>query len=126
MDGWMDVEAGLRIAYSNQKFELENAELLNFSFEDGKLVSKNGDVDVAGGDDDEEEDFKVDEIRPQPWYFHIVASFILVVHGFTFLVPQDSDSDDTDMMRTIGKWFGFDWEWMKPFTPYAQVIWGVR
>jgi hypothetical protein len=25
------------------------------------------------------------------------------------------------MMRTIGRWFGFDWEWMKPFTPYAQV-----
>ena len=99
---------------------LKSAESLIILFQDGKVVSKNGDVDVTG-DDDEEEDFKVDEIRPQPWYFHIVASFILVVHGFTFLVPQDSDTDDTDMMRTIGKWFGFDWEWMKPFTPYAQV-----
>jgi hypothetical protein len=41
--------------------------------QDGKISSKN-----EGGDDEEDEDFKVDEIRPQPWYFHIVASFILV------------------------------------------------
>lgn len=60
-------------------------------------------------------------VRPQPWYFHIVASVILVIHGFTFLVPTDSEADDTDMMRTIGKWLGFDWDWMKPLTPYAQV-----
>ena len=41
--------------------------------QDGKISSKN-----EGGDKEEDEDFKVDEIRPQPWYFHIVASFILV------------------------------------------------
>merc|ERR1711981_534228 len=25
-------------------------------------------------------------------------------------------------MRTIGKWFGFDWDWMKYITPYAQGL----
>lgn len=61
------------------------------------------------------------EIRPQPWYFHVVASLILVVHGFTFLVPQDPESEDTDMVRTVAKWFGYEMEWIKQFTPYAQV-----
>ena len=51
----------------------------------------------------------------------MVASFILVIHGLTFLVPHDPETEDTDMMRIIGKWFGFDWDWMKHFTPYAQV-----
>jgi len=51
----------------------------------------------------------------------VVASFILVIHGLTFLVPHDPETEDTDMMRIIGKWFGFDWDWMKHFTPYAQV-----
>ena len=51
----------------------------------------------------------------------MVASFILIIHGFTFLVPPDSEAEDTDMMRTVGKWLGFDWDWMKHFTPYAQV-----
>jgi len=52
----------------------------------------------------------------------VVASFILIIHGFTFLVPPDSEAEDTDMMRTVGKWLGFDWDWMKHFTPYAQGL----
>ena len=64
---------------------------------------------------------KEEEKTAQPWYFHVVASFILVIHGLTFLVPHDPETEDTDMMRIIGKWFGFDWDWMKHFTPYAQV-----
>ena len=66
-------------------------------------------------------DKEADENKSQPWYFHVVASVILVVHGLTFLVPHDPETEDTDMMRIIGRWFGFDWEWMKHFTPYAQV-----
>lgn len=64
---------------------------------------------------------KEGENKSQPWYFHVVASVILVVHGLTFLVPHDPETEDTDMMRIIGRWFGFDWEWMKHLTPYAQV-----
>ena len=60
--------------------------------------------------------------QPQPWYFHVVASLILVVHGFTFLVPSDPESEDTDMVRTVAKWFGYECEWVKIFTPYAQVL----
>ena len=73
-------------------------------------------LDNGGKSDDKEE-----ENKSQPWYFHVVASVILVVHGLTFLVPHDPETEDTDMMRIIGRWFGFDWEWMKHFTPYAQV-----
>jgi len=65
---------------------------------------------------------KEEEKTAQPWYFHVVASFILVIHGLTFLVPHDPETEDTDMMRIIGKWFGFDWDWMKHFTPYAQGL----
>ena len=65
---------------------------------------------------------KEEEKTAQPWYFHVVASFILVIHGLTFLVPHDPETEDTDMMRIIGKWFGFDWDWMKHFTPSAQVL----
>merc|ERR1711953_635457 len=63
-----------------------------------------------------------EEKTAQPWYFHVVASFILVIHGLTFLVPHDPETEDTDMMRIIGKWFGFDWDWMEHFTPYAQGL----
>ena len=73
--------------------------------------------DVVKGDDKDS-----GEIRPQPWYFHVVASLILVVHGFTFLVPQDPESEDTDMVRTVAKWFGYEMDWIKQFTPYAQVM----
>ena len=62
-----------------------------------------------------------EESKPESGYFHVVASFTLIIHGFTFLVPPDSEAEDTDMMRTIGKWLGFEWDWMKHFTPYAQV-----
>merc|ERR1712061_217866 len=65
---------------------------------------------------------KEEEKTAQPWYFHVVASVILVVHGLTFLVPHDPETEDTDMMRIIGRGFGFDWEWMKNFTPYAQGL----
>ena len=82
--------------------------------------AKNKGDNNDGSDDDSEK--AEGENRPQPGYFHVVASFILVVHGFTFLVPPDTESEDTDMMRTIGKWCGFDWDWMKHFTPYAQVL----
>ncbi len=52
-----------------------------------------------------------------------MASLILVVHGLTFLVPGDaSEGDDTDMVRTVARWFGQDMDWVKPLTPYAQVI----
>ena len=68
-----------------------------------------------------QDDADGDGKQPQPWYFHVVASLILVVHGFTFLVPSDPESEDTDMVRTVAKWFGYECEWVKVFTPYAQV-----
>ena len=83
------------------------------NYETGAVANK---LDTEDEDEDETEDSK-----PQPGYFHVVASFILIVHGFTFLVPPDADSEDTDMMRTVGKWLGFDWDWMRFFTPYFQV-----
>ena len=58
---------------------------------------------------------------PQPWYFHVVASLILVVHGLTFLVPHDPEAEDTDMVRTVAGWLGYEMDWVKYFTPYAQV-----
>ena len=85
---------------------------------DNNCAKSNSDNGDKSDDDSEKSD---GDSRPQPGYFHVVASFILVVHGFTFLVPPDSESEDTDMMRTVGKWFGFDWDWMKYITPYAQV-----
>ena len=87
---------------------------------DNSAKGKHSGADVNDGSDDDS-DKTEGESRPQPGYFHVVASFILVVHGFTFLVPPDTESEDTDMMRTIGKWFGFDWDWMKYITPYAHV-----
>ena len=74
------------------------------------------------GEAKESSDKDQEENKSQPWYFHVVASVILVIHGLTFLVPHDPETEDTDMMRIIGRWFGFDWEWMKHFTPYAQVL----
>ena len=80
-------------------------------------TNKDQDSNAIGTSNDKNEEEKT----AQPWYFHVVASFILVIHGLTFLVPHDPETEDTDMMRIIGKWFGFDWDWMKHFTPYAQV-----
>ena len=93
-------------------------------------VTKKAEKSEASGDKSEaadegakeDKEDKEEENKSQPWYFHVVASVILVVHGLTFLVPHDPETEDTDMMRIIGRWFGFDWEWMKHFTPYAQVI----
>ena len=59
--------------------------------------------------------------KPQPWYFHVVASVILVIHGLTFLVPTDIEDEDTDMVRTVARWFGYELDWVRHFTPYAQV-----
>ena len=50
-----------------------------------------------------------------------MASLILVVHGSTFLVPSDPETEDTDMVRTVAKWLGYEMDWVKHFTPYAQV-----
>jgi len=93
-------------------------------------VTKKADKSEASGDKSEaadegakeDKEDKEEENKSQPWYFHVVASVILVVHGLTFLVPHDPETEDTDMMRIIGRWFGFDWEWMKHFTPYAQGL----
>lgn len=74
----------------------------------------------TGGEEEEDEDFKLDEIRPQPWYFHVIASLILIVHGFTFLVPQDPD-DDNDGVKTLARWFGYEFEWLRMIAPYLQV-----
>ena len=82
---------------------------------------KDSSTEDASAKDDKNDADKDDENKSQPWYFHVVASVILVVHGLTFLVPHDPETEDTDMMRIIGRWFGLDWEWMKHFTPYAQV-----
>ncbi len=57
----------------------------------------------------------------QPWYFHAVASGILIVHGLTFLVPSDPTSDEKDMVRTVAGWLGYDMDWIKVYIPYAQV-----
>eukprot|EP00095_Tigriopus_kingsejongensis_P002009 maker-scaffold419_size176504-snap-gene-0.29 protein:Tk02009 transcript:maker-scaffold419_size176504-snap-gene-0.29-mRNA-1 annotation:"amidase" len=76
----------------------------------------------SGKDKEDDDEAASEEIKPQPWYFHVVASVILVVHGFTFLVPQSSDAEDTDMVRTIARWLGYDIEWVKQFTPYAQGL----
>ena len=77
------------IAYSTRHFVPFHTNLFFLSvivyeisyhlIQDGKISSKN-----EGGDEEEDEDFKVDEIRPQPWYFHIVASFILVNSIFLY------------------------------------------
>lgn len=85
--------------------------------------AKKSSNEAANSDDsNDKNDDKEEENKSQPWYFHVVASVILVVHGLTFLVPHDPETEDTDMMRIIGRWFGFDWEWMKHFTPYAQGL----
>ena len=45
----------------------------------------------------------------------------LLIQGLTFLAPNEPETEDTDMVRTLGKWFGFELEFVKNFTPYAQV-----
>lgn len=74
-----------------------------------------------GSDNEDDDSEKSEEPSKQPWYFHVVASAILVVHGLTFLVPHDSESEDTDMVRTVAGWLGYEMDWVKHFTPYAQV-----
>lgn len=94
--------------------------------DEGLILSDRGGNGGDSSSDDESKASKApedkDEIKPQPWYFHVVASIILVVHGFTFLVPQDPEADDTDMVRTVARWVGYDMEWVKTFTPYAQGL----
>ena len=55
---------------------------LNFIF------SGNNDKNDSNSDEtdkDAKSDDKEEENKSQPWYFHVVASVILVVHGLTFL-----------------------------------------
>ncbi len=68
------------------------------SVQDGKISSKN-----EGGDEEEDEDFKVDEIRPQPWYFHIVASFILVNSQFEFILVELANQPKIRIRILTGK-----------------------
>ncbi len=91
---------------------------------------QNNSASIRDDDDDISEEGAVDGSEgssgkggggPQPWYFHVVASLILVVHGLTFLVPHDPDAEDTDMVRTVAGWLGYEMEWVRNFTPYAQV-----
>ncbi|TRY73373.1 hypothetical protein TCAL_01535 [Tigriopus californicus] len=95
----------------------------SLSWKDNGALEKEDPGDgTAGGGGNGSGSGSGDEIKPQPWYFHVVASVILVVHGFTFLVPQSSEGEDTDMVRTIARWLGYDMEWVKQFTPYAQGL----
>ena len=41
--------------------------------------------------DSNKSDDKEEENKSQPWYFHVVASVILVVHGLTFLGKKFSN-----------------------------------
>lgn len=62
----------------------------------GKNNKSDPDNDInKDGDPVNPDETKDEEVKPQPWYFHVVASFILVVHGLTFLVPHDPESEDT-------------------------------
>ena len=111
----------MALANKNSQDANGNAKEISKGKEDSKDKENSAKNKGDGNDSDDDSEKSDGESRPQPGYFHVVASFILVVHGFTFLVPPDTESEDTDMMRTIGKWFGFDWDWMKYITPYAQV-----
>ena len=51
-----------------------------FSGNNDKNDSNSDETDKDAKSDDKEE-----ENKSQPWYFHVVASVILVVHGLTFL-----------------------------------------
>ena len=79
--------------------------------------SEDSDENAQASSDDTTQEKK----EKQPWYYHFAASLILIVQGLTFLAPNDLDGEDTDMVRIVGKWFGFDLEFLKMFTPYAQV-----
>jgi hypothetical protein len=62
---------------------------LNFIF------SGNNDKNDSNSDEtdkDAKSDDKEEENKSQPWYFHVVASVILVVHGLTFLGKSGNDS----------------------------------
>ena len=54
--------------------------ILFFSGNNEKNDSNSDETDKDAKSDDKEE-----ENKSQPWYFHVVASVILVVHGLTFL-----------------------------------------
>ena len=61
---------------------------LNFVF------SGNNDKNDSNSDEtdkDAKSDDKEEENKSQPWYFHVVASVILVVHGLTFLGKFEKD-----------------------------------
>eukprot|EP00096_Caligus_rogercresseyi_P011060 TRINITY_DN4230_c4_g1_i1.p1 TRINITY_DN4230_c4_g1~~TRINITY_DN4230_c4_g1_i1.p1 ORF type:complete len:221 (+),score=60.33 TRINITY_DN4230_c4_g1_i1:122-784(+) len=77
-----------------------------------------------GGEDGDEK--LGEESKPQPWYFHVIASFILVIHGFTFLVPQDPLVENEDGSgngaESLSRWIGYDPEWIRWISPYAQGL----
>ncbi|XP_040564188.1 uncharacterized protein [Lepeophtheirus salmonis] len=91
----------------------------------GQLQSLSGDKNslLSNAEDDD----KSEESKPQPWYFHVIASFILVIHGFTFLVPQDplvenEDGSVANGADTLSRWIGYDPEWIRWISPYAQGL----
>ena len=55
---------------------------LNFIFSGN---NEKNDSNSDETDKDAKSDDKEEENKSQPWYFHVVASVILVVHGLTFL-----------------------------------------
>ena len=57
-----------------------------FSGNNEKNDSNSDETDKDAKSDDKEE-----ENKSQPWYFHVVASVILVVHGLTFLGKSGND-----------------------------------
>ena len=57
-----------------------------FSGNNDKNDSNSDETDKDAKSDDKEE-----ENKSQPWYFHVVASVILVVHGLTFLGKFEKD-----------------------------------
>ena len=75
--------------YENQGFFLlESVTQIEFYF------SGNNDKNDSNSDEtdkDAKSDDKEEENKSQPWYFHVVASVILVVHGLTFLGKSGND-----------------------------------
>jgi len=67
-------------ANQNQNSVKKGSDNSNTSGSNEKSDSNSDESNDANKSDDKEE-----ENKSQPWYFHVVASVILVVHGLTFL-----------------------------------------
>ena len=73
--------------YENQGFFTRICDIFYFfSGNNDKNDSNSDETDKDAKSDDKEE-----ENKSQPWYFHVVASVILVVHGLTFLGKSGND-----------------------------------